>query len=83
MPKQFGDLAERGESGIQRPVLQPQDEQVRERDPGVVRLPAGVRPGARGPPGRGDRQSGRRDPGQAQRAYVGGTGGNAVVHASR
>ena len=45
-----------GESGIQRAVLQPQDEQVRERDPGIVRLPAGLRPGARGPPGRGDRQ---------------------------
>ena len=47
-----------GESRIQRAVLQPQDEQVRERDPGIVRLPAGLRPGARGTSVRGDRQPG-------------------------
>ncbi len=39
-----------GESGLQRAVLQPQDEQVRKRDSGLVRLPTGLRPGTRVPP---------------------------------
>ena len=42
-----------GQGGLQRTVLQPQDEQIRERDPGIVRLPPGLWPGARGTPGRG------------------------------
>ena len=70
-----------GEGRLQRPVLRPEDEQVRERDAGIVRLPARLRPGARGSPRRGRRQPRRRDPGQAQGPHVGGPRRDAVVHA--